>query len=276
MIDRKHIIRWSSFAAYFIAVFLLFLVYLLPFDRIKSRLESEVRTKTPLELTIGRIAPRFLNRFSLKDVVLSDRNGRVLFEGPLVHARLSLFGFLRGLLSVSLDGRVYGGELSVRSEQGVKRQYLSLDATDLDLASYPLLKDLGLRLAGKLGGSFEMTNDAGRGKLWMKNLASRQLTVKGFPVPDLDFEQCWVEADIKGDRCTIRKLELDGKELKVRISGDMVMREQGSLNLAIKLKPSERLAREQAALLSLLKNKDAEGFYQFSIAGTVANPLPRL
>jgi type II secretion system protein N len=276
MIDRKKIIRWSSFAAYFIAVFMLFLVYLLPYDRIKSRMESEVRAKTPLELTIGRIAPRFLNRFSLQEVVLSDRNGRVLFDGPLVHARLSLFGFLRGLLSVSLDGKVYGGELSVRSEQGAKRQYLSLDATDLDLAAYPLLKDLGLRLAGKLGGSFEMTNDAGRGKLWMKNLASRQLIVKGFPVPDLDFEQCWLEADIKGDRCTIRKLELDGKELKVRISGDVVLREQGSVNLAIKLKPSERLAREQAALLSLLKNRDAEGFYLFSLGGTVASPMPRL
>ncbi len=276
MIDRKHIIRWSSFAAYFIAAFLLFLVTLLPYDRIKSRLESEVRTRTPLELTIGRIAPRFLNRFSLRDVVLSDRSGKVVFEGPLVHARISLFGFLRGLLSVSLNGKVYGGELSVRSEQGAKRQYLSLDATDLDLASYPLLKDLGLKFAGKLGGSFEMTNDAGKGKLWMKNLASRQLTVKGFPVPDLDFEQCWIEADIKGDRCTIRKLELDGKDLKVRVNGDVVMREQGSLNLVIKLKPSERLAREQSALLSLLKVKDAEGFYQFSVAGTVANPLPRI
>ncbi len=275
MLDRKKIIRWSSFTAYFIAAFLIFLFYQLPFDRIKGRMESEVRTNTQLELGIRRISPRFLNRFALEDVVLSDRSGRVLAESPLVRAHVSLFGFLRGLLSVKLDGKVYGGELSVRSEQGKTRRYLSLDATNLDLAAYPLLRDLGLRLSGKLGGSFEMTNDAGRGKFWIKNLASRQLTVKGFPVPDLDFEQCWIEADIKGDRCTIRKLELDGKELKVRVSGDVVMREQGTLNLAIKLKPSERLAHEQAGLLSLLKNKDAEGFYQFSLAGTVSSPLPR-
>jgi hypothetical protein len=29
-------------------------------------------------------------------------------------------------------------------------------------------------------------------------------------------------------------------------------------------------------VLSLLKNKDAEGFYQFSLGGTLAEPMPRL
>jgi type II secretion system protein N len=110
----------------------------------------------------------------------------------------------------------------------------------------------------------------------LKWLTSRQLTIKGLSIPDLDFEQCWLEAEIKGDRMTIKKLELDGKELKIRCLGDLVLRERGSLNLTVKIKPSERLAHEQAGLLSLLKNKDAEGFYQFSLGGTLSEPLPRL
>jgi type II secretion system protein N len=121
-----------------------------------------------------------------------------------------------------------------------------------------------------------MTGDAGKGKLWLKGLTSRELTIKGFPVPDLDFDQCWIDVDIKGDRLTIRKLELDGKELKVRCLGDLVLRDRGTLNLTVKLKPSERLAREQADMLSLLKNKDAEGFYLFSLGGTLSEPMPRL
>ena len=92
----------------------------------------------------------------------------------------------------------------------------------------------------------------------------------------MDFEQCWLEGDIKGDRLTIRKLDLDGKELKIQCQGDMVLRERGSLNILVKLKPSERLAREQAQLLSLLKKKDAEGFYQFSLGGTLDAPVLRL
>jgi hypothetical protein len=71
-------------------------------------------------------------------------------------------------------------------------------------------------------------------------------------------------------------LELDGKELKVQCLGDLVMRERGTLNLNVKLKPSERLAHEQAGVLLLLKNKDAEGFYQFSLGGTLTDPSPRL
>ena len=275
MTDRPTLIRWLSFAFYFVVVFLVFLVVLFPFDRIKTKLESETRTRTSLELNIARISPRFINRFVLADVVLSDSSGRVLFESPSVHTHVSLFGFLRGLLSVDLKAEAYGGELSVRSEQGAKRQFVSVDVAGLDVASYTLLKNLGLKLSGRVGGSLEMNGDAGKVKFLFKNLASRELKVKGFPVPDLDFDQAWIEGDVKGDRFTIRKLELDGKELKIRVSGDLVMRERGTLNLAVKLKPSERLAKEQAMLLSLLKKRDPEGYYLFSLGGTVAEPQGR-
>jgi len=274
--DRTTIVRRLSFALYFVIAFLAFLIMLFPFDRIKSRLEAEVRSRTQLELHVARIAPRFINRFVLSDVVLSDRDGRVLFESPVVSAHISLFNFLRGLLSVDLKAKAYGGELNVRSEQGAKRQFIAVDADNLDVASYSLLKNLGLKLSGKSGGSFEMNGDVGKVRFLVKSVMSRELKIKGFPVPDLDFDQAWIEGDVKGDRFTIRKLELDGKELKVRVSGDLVMRERGTLNLAVKLKPSERIAKEQAALLSLLKNRDAEGFYLFSLGGTMAEPMPRL
>jgi len=276
MVDRKILIRRLSFAAYFAAAFLFFLLLLFPFDRIKTKLASEVRQRTSLELNITRISPRFFNRFVLSDVVVSDQNGKVLFESPSVRTTVSLFGLLRGLYSVDMKAKAYGGDLLVKAQQGPSRQHLLLDANGLDIGSYQLLKDLGLKLSGKFGGNFEMSGDAGKGKLWFKGLTTRELKIKGFPIPDLDFDQCWLEADLKGDRLTIKKLELDGKELKVQCLGDLVLRERGTLNLTVKLKPSERLAHEQAGILSMLKNKDAEGFYQFSIGGTLSEPMPRL
>jgi type II secretion system protein N len=275
MLDRKTLIRRSSFALYFVIAFVTFLVVLFPFDRIKTRLESEVRTGTQMELNIARISPRFLNRFVLSDVVLSDRTGRVLFESPAIHAHVSLFNLLRGIVAVTMKGHAYGGDLAVKTEQGLKRRFFAVDADRLDIATYSLLKNLGLTVSGSLGGTFEMNGDAGKGRFLLKGLATRELKIKGFPVPDLDFDQAWIEGDIKGDRFVIRKLELDGKELKIRISGDLVMREQGTLNLAVKFKPSERLATEQAGLLSLLKNRDPDGYYLLTLAGTVAEPLPR-
>jgi len=215
MIDRKILIRRLSFAAYFAAAFFIFLLLLFPYDRIKSRIESEVRLRTPLELSVARISPRFFNRFALIDVVVSDKTGRVLFKSPSVHTKVSLFGLLRGLLSVDLNAAAYGGELSVRARQGVNPQSLVLDADGLDISAYPLLKDFGLEVSGRLGGNFEMSGDAGKGRFLFKELAWRGLKVKGFPVPDLDFEQGWLEAELKGDRLTIRKMEMEGKELKI-------------------------------------------------------------
>ncbi len=275
MIDRKLLIRRLLFAAYFTAAFLVFLLLLFPFDRIKSRLESEVRQRTPLELSVARISPRFLNRFVLSDVVVSDQKGKVLFESPSVRATLSLFGLLRGLLSLDMKAKAYGGDVIVKAQQGPGRQSILVDADGLDIGSYPLLKEY-LKISGKLGGNFEMSGDTGTGKVLLNGVAVRELKIKGFPVPDLDFDQCWLEVEIKGDRMTIKKLTLDGKELKVQCLGDIVLRERGSLNLTVKLKPSERLAREQSGILSLLKNKDAEGFFQFSVGGTLSEPMPRL
>ncbi|HSQ78443.1 MAG TPA: type II secretion system protein GspN [Nitrospirota bacterium] len=276
MIERKTLLRRLSFAAYFAAVFLLFLLLRFPFDRIKSKLESEVHQRTPLELSVAHISPWFFNRFVLSDVVVADNKGRILFESKSVKTTVSLFSLLRGALSLKLKAKAYGGELLVKANQGPGRQYLLLDADGLDIASYPLLKDFGLRVTGKLGGNFEMNGDSGKGRVWLKGLASRELTVRGFPIPDLDFEKGWLEAELKGDRLTVKKLELDGKDLMVRATGDLVLRERGMINLAIKLKPSERLAHEQSALISLLRNRDAEGYYLFSLGGLLSEPMARL
>src|SRR5512145_1330739 len=114
-IDRKTLIRGISFSLYFVMAFVAFLVLLFPFDRIKTRMESETRARTPLELNIARISPRFINRFALSDVVLSDRAGKVLFESRVVNAHVSLFNLLRGLFAVDLQTKAYGGEIAVRS-----------------------------------------------------------------------------------------------------------------------------------------------------------------
>jgi type II secretion system protein N len=275
-IDRKKIVRVALLTAYFVAAFVMFAFLLFPYARVKDRLETEVRTRTPYELSIARISPRFLNRFRLVDVVVSDRDGAVLFESPLVRTHVSLFAFLRGLLSVDLKGKAYGGEFAVKTEQGRKRRYLALDASGLDIGSYDLLKQKGLKLSGLAGGSAELNDGNGKARIWVKDLASRELKVMGFPIPDLDFEQGWIEVETKGDRMTVKKLELDGKELKVRISGDLVMDPRGMLNLIVKFKPSERLRQQQEGLLALLKTRDAEGFYQLSLGGTLAAPVPRL
>lgn len=276
MIDKKKLIRRMSFAAYFVAAFLFFLYLLFPFDRAKARLESEVRLRTPVELSIARIAPRFINVFELSDVVVSDKKGRVLFESPSVRTALSLFSLVRGTLMLDLKAKAYGGDLLMKMQQGRGRQYFAIDLNGLDVGSYGLLKNAGIKLSGKLGGNFEMTGNAGKGRLWIKGLTTKELKIKGFPFPDLAFDQCWLEAEIKGDRMTIRKFDLEGKELTVRCLGDLVLRENGPLNLTVRLKPSERLAQEQAGVLSLLKNRDAEGFYQFGIGGTLTDPAPRL
>ncbi|HUI46548.1 MAG TPA: type II secretion system protein GspN [Nitrospirota bacterium] len=276
MTDKKNLIRRLSLAAYFVAAFLVFLLLLFPFDRIKANLEREVRERTALELTVSRISPRFFNSVMLTDVVLADQQGKVLFESPSIRTSVSLFSLLRGILSLDIKAKAYGGILLVKAQQGAGQKKFLLDADGLDIATYQPLKAFGLKLSGKLGGNVEMSGDVGKGRLWLKGLTSRELTIKGFPIPDLDFDQCWFEADIRGDRLTIKKLELDGKELKVQCLGDVVLRERGTLNLTIKLKPSERLAQEQSGVFSLLKNRDAEGYYQFSLGGTLAEPLPRL
>lgn len=273
--DKQTLIRRLSYSAYFFAAFLVFLLFLFPYDRVRSRMESEVRTRTPFELSVARISPRFFNYFVLSDVVVSDKQGKVLFESPAVSTSVSLLRLLVGGLSLDLKARAYSGDLLVKVQQRTGRQSLAVDANGLDLAAYTLFRNAGFKLTGKAGGNFEMVNDAGKGRFWVKSVTSRDLKVMGFPVPDLDFDKGWIETEVKGDRLVVRKLDLDGKELKIQASGDMVLRERGSLNLTVRIKASERLTHEQAALFSLLKTRDAEGFYVINLGGTLSEPIPR-
>jgi len=275
MPDKRTIIRRLLFAGYFVAAFLIFLLLLFPFDRIKSRIESEVRLRTPYELSVARISPRFFNTVVLSDVVVSDKTGKVLFESPSIRTTVSLFGLIRGLTALSTKALAYNGELLVKSQEGSGRRYLFVDASGLDVGAYPLLRDAGFHLTGKLGGNFEMTGDSGKGRLWIKGVTSRDLTIKGFKIPDLDFDQWWLDADVKGDRLMVKKLEMEGKELTIKATGDLVLRERGMMNLTVKLKLSERMAQEQSWVAGLLKNKDAEGYYQFTLGGTLTEPVPR-
>lgn len=273
--NKRLLIRRLLFAAYFLSAFILFLYLNLPYDSIRSRLEQEVRSRTPLELSISRLTPRFCN-LVMHDVVVSDSAGSVLFESPEARLNLSLFDLLRGMLTARVNAEAYGGELFIKLRRGKDIQSFYIDADSLDIGSYGMLKDLGMQATGRVGGNLDMTGESGKARLWVKGLGWRGLKLKGFPIPDLDFEQSWLDAEVKGDRLFIKKFEAEGKDLKVRISGDMVMREKGPLNLSIMLKPSERIAHEQAGLLSLLKKRDAEGFYQFNLGGTLDAPLPRL
>lgn len=276
MTERRILTRRVLLGVYFFAAFFIFLLVQFPFDRIKYRIEHEVQARTPFSMSVSGISPRFFNRFVLTGVALSDREGRVFFDASRVYFKISLLSLLKGMTSFSMDSNAYGGKLFVRMRQGRDLQSYTFDANGLDISAYQLLKDMGLNISGRLSGSFEMTNGVGSGRIWIKNLAWRGLMVKGFRVPDLDLDQAWLEADIKADRLFIKKLEAEGKEMKIRMSGDAVLRERGSLNMSVKFKPSERIAREQAGLLSLLKNRDGEGFYHLTLGGTIDAPMPRL
>ena len=57
MPGRQKLLRILLYSLYFAVAFLVFLVLQFPYDRVRTRLESEVRTRTPLELTVARISP---------------------------------------------------------------------------------------------------------------------------------------------------------------------------------------------------------------------------
>lgn len=274
IVPQRIPVRNVALVSYFVVAFLLFLIFLFPFDRIKTKLEAEVRERTPLDLKISKITPTFLNRFTLHQVVLSDKAGTVLFEAPAVHTKISILRLIFGTLSVDLKGSVYGGELMIKTHQGSGGQFLLVNADAIDIGAYPLLSSSGLRVTGKLGGDFELNGNVGKGRISVTGLAWRGLKLNGMSIPDQDFDRGWLEADVKGDQLRIKRLEMEGKEIKIKAVGDLMLRKQGLLNLRVKLKPSERLAREYKGMLGLLKNQDPDGFYQVTIGGTITSPMP--
>lgn len=121
-----------------------------------------------------------------------------------------------------------------------------------------------------------LTKAGGEARFDISRLSLRNLNILGIKLPDTSFDAVQSEMRLEQGRVNIKRFSLEGRELTIQITGDMVLTGDiysSPLNIRIRIKPSIRFEEENKIFFSMAKGKESDGFYSINIRGLLRSPI---
>jgi type II secretion system protein N len=281
------ILKKAAYILYFLILFFLFLYLLFPYNKLKERLIYEIEDRSSFNVRINKLSPLLFNGVRLIDIEALNKNDpkkTLLFKGD-AKLRFGLLQLIKNRLSVKGSITAYDGEAIFT----ITSKKITGEIKGIELSAYPALNAVyGVNVNGRINGRLDLASDAdiiaknglnlkkanGDASFNIVQLFVRNLSIIGFKIPDTSFDAVQSELRLDQGRLNIKRLSLEGRELIIQVTGDILLTENAvnsPLNIKIRLKPSIRFEEENKLLFSISK-KDNEGYYNFNIRGTLMSP----
>jgi type II secretion system protein N len=281
--------KYAGYGLFTLLATLYFSFLTFPYDSVKDRYIPRWTQGVPYQVSIEKIRATPLLWIRATGIqVIPDKNQDQAPVLKLREARVrpSLLRLLTGRLAFRIKAALFGGKIQGRAGKGKETVEIALDWRNIELAQVPLQTRLpGVQLKGTLRGEMDLRlrNQGnrlvpGEGQLTatLAGGAVQNLQVSGFSLPGLDGITGQSELTLGQNRVTVDSVSLNADLLAFSLDGkvDLSRRIANSpLNLKGKIKLSGSLASQyQPMLAGLLRKQDKEGFYVFSIRGTLGNP----
>lgn len=265
---------------------LYFMFVTFPFEAVQETILAAVAKQVGLPITAGEIRATPLLWVRLSDVRLGPPKSQNRPLPKIDQARfrpsLPALAFGRFLLRIKADlcgGRLAGTLGQRKGERTIKLSWKGLRLESLAPLAGLKEADLAGSLSGSLNLAIQGENWAtGQGSLSARLTegASRNLTLLGFPAPQLKDLEGSLEIRVQQKKAFLDRFRLESPSLQLSVEGtaDLLPRLYSSrLDLKGKLKLGGDLAETYQPLVSgLLRNRDDQAFYIFSLKGTPGNP----
>lgn len=272
------------YAGFALVVFLVALVVTFPHETLvrQSLYSATVGSDTTIDFTALHFRPPLA--YQVDDLqIRPDRNEPFELRITKLHVAPALFSLLipGQRNAVDLELEIWGGQLEARLAGDPDDFAIAAAGSKLNLAE---AISTALPTPGKIYGNaqFELVaegTDKGRSiagslTLAIRDLALRELTARGFKVPDLTFETVDLAVDADGGVLHVRKFVASGNEVSIRATGKVTLHrswKRSALELRFELSIDEDAPSGLRVLPRLLpKRKNGESFYD--IRGTLGNP----
>jgi type II secretion system protein N len=221
------------------------------------------------------------------DLIQTKQNERAsVMKFPEVRLRPSFIRLLMGRLAFRIKASLYGGKIKGRAGKGRDTVDVSLNWKNIGLEQLPIHTQMPeAELQGKLNGEMDLrlrvqgsrlVPGDGMLKARLSGGSAKNIQFRGFPLPALGEIKGQGELTLGQNRATVESLSLNADLLAFSLEGkaDLSRRLSSSpLNLKGKIKLTGSLASQyQPMLAGLLRKQDKDGFYIFSIRGTLGSP----
>ena len=279
---QKRILKYVGYAAFYLFALLFFAFVTFPFDRLRTRIQSEFNASqtgpNPLTLRLGHLSSYWFSGVRADDVDLISPPSTAPVEDPAakpakprvmridtVHARVSLLRLLFGTMHVNFGAEAFGGEVSGFTSDADGGRKLEVDIEELALANAPLLADmLGLPIGGELGGHVEFLLPEGKlskaeGKVDLKFSAlsagdGKTKVLNAIALPKVEVGDLTLKATATAGGLKIDQLSASGKDLELQGDGSIRLRdnfEQSVMSMNARFKFNDRFTNKDDMTRSL-------------------------
>lgn len=279
---------YVGYGLFTLVMILYFAVLTFPYDTLRDRYLGEQIQGLPYRVTVEsiRATPFLWIRATGIDVTQDKTEKTSLLKLHELRLRPSLFRLLTGQLAFRFKADLYGGRIRGSARRGKESAELSVDWKNISVAKLPLQTELpGAQLKGRFNGEMDLRMHVqgnrfvpGEGvlKARLADGSAKNLQVKGFALPGLERLKGDGEISLGQNRATVDTLTLQADLFSLSLEGRMDLTRTlttNPLNLKGKIKLSGPLASQyQPMLAQFLRKQDKDGFYIFSIRGTLASP----
>ncbi len=283
---RKIIIYTGYTAAFFVSLYL-FIILSLPDEQIAAYINEKYIKPSGVNLSYrsARISYNLNIVFRETEIEITDMNQKLQLDR--LEAGISVAGYIFGKRPFVIKAEGFGGTL--RAEAGSKKDkvFIYVDASDIDTLKLDILKEkTGLNIKGTFSlnadiiyDKKESKNNNGRISIEFKGSEIKGGRIMGFEIPPVNTGDLKGDIEIKEGKFKITNFKSKGKDIELRLSGDGNFQSppaRSNLNLSLKVKPAQAFIDREEKLKTVLfgigNSLDKEGFYNFSVRGTLSSP----
>jgi len=284
--------RWLGYIFYCIILAVFLLYYRFPSDALRDYLQIRANNlNTPLFLSIDRIKPwpPFGLRLWQTEISFKDKPAKVIFGADSLLFRPSAWSFFRGKGKYCFECLAYGGDISgcvYFENNNMAAPFTSeIELKDIRIGTYEYLKDLiGRHVDGILKGTINYSGQQkdlmnGVGEANLRLLDGRvELLLPILSLNSIDFNEVKINMDLKRQRINLKRLELEGPQLKGSLSGTIGLKRnfaKSTLDLKGRVEPFASFFKDAEGVsiaVRLFKKRLRRGTLGFIIRGTIGEP----
>jgi type II secretion system protein N len=275
------------YPGYIIIVTVFFLYYLFPGDAVTAYINYQINNMSPdVQLSIREIKPVFPPGMKLIAPNLIRQNQSVI-GAEFLDIRPSYLSLFKNAKTFFIHGDIYEGILnsSIRIANISANPEYDFDLTfdGIQISKIPIMEEYeDYQISGLAEGNFVYNNKEDKAGKGSANIIVTGSTVKFTPalfgLEQLDFKMINADFVILNQRVTLKKLDLDSRDVSANATGSFILRnpiDKSTINIQgeIKLHPSFLKQLGSVFPVELIpKQRSKTGGIPFRITGSIERP----
>jgi type II secretion system protein N len=275
------------YPGYIIIVTVFFLYYLFPGDAVTAYINYQINNMSPdVQLSIKDLKPSFPPGMKLVSPNLLNRN-QPLIGAEFLDIRPSYLSLFKKDKTFFINGDIYDGMLdssvSIASISADPEYDFDLTFDRIQISKIPIMKEYeAYQFSGLIAGNLLYSNKevkAGKGSAgFIITESAVKFTPALFGLDQLDFKTINADFDILNQRVTLKKLDVDSRDVSANATGSIILRnpiDKSTMSIQgeIKLHPSFLKQLGSVFPLELIpKQRSKTGGIPFRITGSIERP----